>query len=102
MSDVQTEDKDAQIAALTSELQAVRARRNIPVPSAPHINHTVTSDEALSGGLEAIGEKYNVHPDLLYAHNTATIEGNATARGFQDSEGGRLLWPGTVLRVPVD
>ena len=104
--------KDKYIADLENQINALRGRRNLPASEAPFISHTVTVADVSStktdaaGGvvgvhpLEAIGAKYNVDPNVIYARNATRIEAEAGARGFPDSEGGRLLWPGTELKVP--
>ena len=102
-------DKDAQIAALKEELNALRGRRNLPTPEAPHVLHVVKNEDLTVTDkdnnyvhpLTVIANQYGTDADILYAHNGITLEANARARGFPDSEGGRLIWPGTVLRVPV-
>jgi nucleoid-associated protein YgaU len=51
--------------------------------------------------LESIAEDKGTDPTVLYAVNASHLEGHATSRGFPSSESGRLLWPGSVLNVPV-
>lgn len=89
----------AQNAILIQQLNELRGNRGIAAPEAPFKTHVVTGDQ--EHNLPAIGEQHGVDPALIYAHNSVTLEGNATARGFRDSEGGRLVWPGTTLKVPA-
>jgi hypothetical protein len=92
--------RDAQIAFLTQQLNNLRGSRGVQVADpTPFVAHTVTAEQ--EHNLPAIAEQHGVDPALIYAHNAVTLEGNAQARGFRDSEGGRLIWPGTELKVPA-
>lgn len=89
----------AQNALLIQQLNELRGNRGIATPETPFKTHVVTGEQ--EHNLPAIGEQHGVDPALIYAHNSVTLEGNAIARGFRDSEGGRLVWPGTTLKVPA-
>jgi hypothetical protein len=105
--------KDAQIAALMQELQAARSSRALPPIDFPHVLHVVRDEDVATitedkdGGksfahpMDTLAVKYSTNAAAIYGHNQATLEGNAINRGFRDSEGGRLVWPGTVLKIPV-
>lgn len=88
--------RDSQIALLLRELDAVRARQGVPATQVPHVKYVVQPGDTL----ESIGKTFDSPVSILQAINSVTLEGHAQARGFQDSEGGRLLFPGTELKVP--
>jgi LysM repeat protein len=88
--------RDSQIALLLRELDAVRARQGVPATQVPHVKYVVQPGDTLA----SIGKTFDSPVSILQAINSVTLEGHAQARGFQDSEGGRLLFPGTELKVP--
>lgn len=88
--------RDRIIAAQAEEIAALRGRRNAPAAEVPSAAHTVEADETLS----SIAAKYGSSAEVVYGVNKTAIEGGASSRGFPDSEGGRILFPGTVLKVP--
>jgi hypothetical protein len=87
---------DQLIASLMAENAALRSRRNIASPEVPGVQHTVQTGDTL----DSIAAQHGSSATLVYGANSTIIEAKAGARGFPDSEGGRLLFPGTVLKVP--
>lgn len=52
--------------------------------------------------LTALAEELHLDAKQLLALNIVTLDNEAHARGLADSDGGRILFPGTTLRVPVE
>jgi hypothetical protein len=65
-----------------------------PVDEAP-TSHVVTGDDTLA----SIGDKYGLDAETLYHYNAGELDRAAAARGFGDSEGGRLLFSGTQISL---
>jgi hypothetical protein len=67
----------------------------MPEAESPTI-HVVQPDDTL----DSIAEQYGLDAQVLYQLNTTTLEGEATCRGLAGgSEGGRILFPGTTLKL---
>ena len=66
-------------------------------PPAPQIpsEYTIKSGDTLWD----IETTFRLDHGYLYAKNAQYLDHNAQARGFQSSEGGRLIWPGEVISL---